>query len=73
MRATPASPSGNSIVSLLLPCDVVVETVDAGSKISTVDPLDVMADRSFSELGGEVSTRLRSAGDAFAPGARRPS
>lgn len=60
-------------VSLLLPCNVVVETVDTGTKISAVDPLELMADPRFSELGGEVSTRLRAAVDAVAAGAHRRS
>ena len=61
------------MVSLLLPCNVVVETVDGGTKISAVDPLELMADPRFSELGGEVSTRLRAAVDAVAVGAVRSS
>ena len=60
-------------VSLLLPCNVVVETVDGGTKISAVDPLELMADPRFSELGGEVSTRLRAAIDAVADGANPSS
>jgi uncharacterized protein (DUF302 family) len=60
-------------VSLLLPCNVVVETVDGGTKISAVDPLELMADPRFSELGGEGSTRLRAAVDAVAVGAVRSS
>lgn len=60
-------------VSLLLPCNVVVETVDTGTKISAVDPLELMADPKFNELGSEVSTRLRAAVDAVAAGAHRPS
>ena len=60
-------------VSLLLPCNVVVETVDAGTRISAVDPLELMADPRFSELGGEVSTRLRAAVDAVTAGAAQPS
>ncbi|MEO6122443.1 MAG: DUF302 domain-containing protein, partial [Ilumatobacteraceae bacterium] len=51
-------------VGLLLPCNVVVETVDGGTKISAVDPLELMADPRFSELGSEVSARLRAAVDA---------
>ena len=59
-RALELDPS----VSLLLPCNVVVETVDTGTKISAVDPLELMADPAFSELGAEVSARLRAAIDA---------
>jgi len=60
-------------VSLLLPCNVVVETVDGGTKISAVDPLELMADPRFSELGAEVSTRLRAAVDAVTAGADQSS
>jgi uncharacterized protein (DUF302 family) len=60
-------------VSLLLPCNVVVETVDGGTKISAVDPLELMADPRFSELGGEVSTRLQAAIDTVAAGAHPSS
>lgn len=60
-------------VSLLLPCNVVVETTEGGTKISAVDPLELMDDPRFSELGDEVATRLRAAVDAVAAGANPPS
>ena len=60
-------------VSLLLPCNVVVETVDGGTKISAVDPLELMADPRFDELGREVAARLRSAIDAVTAGANQAS
>ncbi len=59
-RALQIDPS----VSLLLPCNVVVEDVGDGTKISAVDPLALMDDPAFTELGTEVSTRLRHAIDA---------
>ena len=46
-------------VSLLLPCNVVVEDVGSGTKISAIDPLALMDDPAFTELSTEVSTRLR--------------
>ncbi len=55
-------------VSLLLPCNVVVETVETGTKISAVDPLELMDDARFTELGTAVSTRLRAAIDAVSAG-----
>jgi uncharacterized protein (DUF302 family) len=61
-RALQIDPS----VSLLLPCNVVVEAVDEGTKVSAVDPLALMGDPAFAELGTEVSTRLRQAIDAVA-------
>ena len=60
-------------VSLLLPCNVVVESVEGGTKVSAVDPLELMADPKFHELGDEVSTRLRAAIDAVTSGANHPS
>lgn len=53
-------------VSLLLPCNVVVEATASGTKISAVDPLSLMNDPAFAELGSEVATRLRRAIDAVA-------
>ena len=55
-------------VSLLLPCNVVVEATPSGTKISAVDPLSLMNDPAFAELGSEVATRLRRAIDAVAEG-----
>ena len=60
-------------VSLLLPCNVVVEAVDGGTRIAAVDPLELMSDPRFSELGNEVSTRLRAAVDAVTAGASQTS
>jgi uncharacterized protein (DUF302 family) len=59
-RALQIDPS----VSLLLPCNVVVEDVGHGTKISAVDPLGLMDDPAFADLGSEVSARLRLAVDA---------
>jgi uncharacterized protein (DUF302 family) len=60
LRALQLDPS----VSLLLPCNVTVESVDGGTKVSAVDPLELMNDPAFTELGTEVSARLRAAIDA---------
>jgi uncharacterized protein (DUF302 family) len=56
-RALEIDPS----VSLLLPCNLVVEDVGSGTKISAIDPLALMDDPAFTELGTEVATRLRNA------------
>lgn len=56
-RALQLDPS----VSLLLPCNVVVEAIDSGTRISAVDPLGLMADERFRELADEVSAGLRAA------------
>jgi uncharacterized protein (DUF302 family) len=50
--------------SLLLPCNVVVEDVGEGTKISAVDPLALMDDPAFADLGAEVAARLRLAIEA---------
>ncbi len=64
-RALELDPS----VSLLLPCNVVVEAVAGGVMVSAVDPLELMDDPAFAELGGEVSARLRQAIDELADAA----
>jgi uncharacterized protein (DUF302 family) len=61
-RALELDPS----VSLLLPCNVVVEATSSGTRISAVDPLSLMDDPAFADLGQEVGTRLRAAVDAVA-------
>ena len=68
-RALQIDPS----VSLHLPCNVVVEDIGEGTKISAVDPLGLMNDPAFAELGTEVSTRLRHAIDALNDASRERS
>ena len=51
-------------VALLLPCNVVVEAVEGGTKVSAVDPSMLMNDPSFEDLAAEVSTKLRAAVNA---------
>ncbi len=60
-------------VSLLLPCNVVVEDVGHGTKVAAVDPLGLMDDPAFADLASEVSTRLRRALDAVVEAAGRPA
>jgi uncharacterized protein (DUF302 family) len=64
-RALQLDPS----VSLLLPCNVTVEAVEDGTRVAAVDPLELMNDPAFAELGAEVSGRLRAAVDAVTAGA----
>jgi uncharacterized protein (DUF302 family) len=52
-------------VALLLPCNVVVETVAAGTKVSAVDPSMLMSDPAFDDLAAQVSAKLRAAIDAI--------
>jgi len=64
-RALDIDPS----VSLLLPCNVVVEVRDGHTRVAAVDPLELMDDPRFAELATEAATRLRAAIDRVAAGA----
>ena len=55
-------------VSVLLPCNVVVEKVDNGTKVAAVDPLELIPDPVFGELAAEVGKRLRAAVDRVGRG-----
>ena len=68
-RALQIDPS----VSLLLPCNVVVEDIGRGTRVSAVDPLGLMDDPGFADLAGEVSTRLQRALDAVVEAAGDPA
>jgi len=48
-------------VALLLPCNVVVEATEDGTKVSAVDPTELMNDPSFDLLAVEVSSKLKAA------------
>lgn len=52
--------------SLLLPCNVVVEASDGGTKVSAVDPHELMDDPRFANLADEAATRLKAAIEAVA-------
>ncbi|MCB9379691.1 MAG: DUF302 domain-containing protein [Acidimicrobiaceae bacterium] len=56
-RALELDPS----VALLLPCNVVVEAVEGGTKVSAVDPTALMNDPAFDALAAEVSAKLSAA------------
>ena len=58
-------------VSLLLPCNVVIEAVDEGTKVAAVDPHEIMDDPRFADLADDAARRLRAALDTVA--ARGPS
>ncbi len=51
-------------VSLLLPCNVVLETVDGGTHVATVDPAEVMPGEALGQVAGEAAARLRAVIDA---------
>ena len=48
-------------VSLLLPCNVVVESVDGRTRVAAVDPHELMSDPRFADLAEEAATKLRAA------------
>ncbi|HEX6417089.1 MAG TPA: DUF302 domain-containing protein [Acidimicrobiales bacterium] len=51
-------------VSLALPCNVVVESTDAGTRVAAVDPHEIMDDPRFGELADDAAARLRAAVEA---------
>lgn len=48
-------------VSLLLPCNVVVEAVPGGTRVAAADPRELMPEPRFAELTGEAARRLEAA------------
>ena len=50
--------------SLLLPCNVVLSSTAAGTRVSAVDPRELMPGELFQELAGEAAERLRQALEA---------
>ena len=61
-RALQLDPS----VSLLLPCNVVLEPANAGTRVAAVDPHELMNDPRFAELADDAAHRLRAALDSLA-------
>lgn len=59
-------------VSLLLPCNVVVEATDRGTRVAAVDPHDLMDDPKFQVLADDAAQRLRAAVDRVAAGVGSP-
>jgi uncharacterized protein (DUF302 family) len=52
--------------SLLLPCNVVLESADGGgTRIAIVDPRELMSDESFTALAAEAAGRFQAALDAL--------
>jgi uncharacterized protein (DUF302 family) len=60
-RALEIDPS----VSLLLPCNVVIEATPAGTKVAAVDPHELMDDPRFAALAEDAATRLQAAIDSL--------
>jgi len=50
-------------VALLLPCNVVLEPADAGTRVRIMDPRALMDDPRFAGLADEAATRLHAALD----------
>ena len=48
-------------VALLLPCNVVLEAVDAGTHIAVVDPRALMTDPAFEPLASQAADQLTAA------------
>ena len=53
-------------VSLLLPCNVIVEATETGTRVAAADPLDLMNEPAFQALAAEVSDKLHRAIDTVA-------
>ena len=43
---------------LLLPCNVVLESIDGGTHVAIADPRELMPGDQLAELAGEASRRL---------------
>ena len=55
-----SGPSIDPSVSLLLPCNVVLETTSDGTRVAIVDPRAFIYDPAFSSLAEEAAGRLQS-------------
>ena len=56
-RALELDPS----VALLLPCNVVLEPADGGTRVRVVDPTDLLDDPRFTSLAEEAAGKVRAA------------
>ena len=52
-------------VSLLLPCNVVIEPTDGGTRVAAVDPHELMSDPRFAQLADDAAQRLQAALDSL--------
>lgn len=50
-------------VALLLPCNVVIEQVEDGTKVSIADPRDLMDEPRFTDVADEAAAKLTAALD----------
>jgi uncharacterized protein (DUF302 family) len=63
-RALEAKPE----VSLLLPCNVTLEAVPQGTKVSAIDPMELLDDDDLRGVATDARARLQAAIDAVAAG-----
>ncbi|MDA8039645.1 MAG: DUF302 domain-containing protein [Actinomycetota bacterium] len=56
-RALDADPA----VSLLLPCNVVLEQLDGGTRVAAADPRELMVGASMADIAAEAADRLQAA------------
>ena len=61
-RALELDPS----VSLLLPCNVVIEVVNGRTRVAAADPRELMSDPRLAELAADAASRLQAAIDRVA-------
>lgn len=54
-------------VSLVLPCNVVIEATDSGTRVAAVDPRDLMDDPRFGDLADDAARRLRAVVSTVCP------
>jgi len=52
-------------VSLLLPCNVVLETVNGGTHVAIADPRELMPGEDLAELANEAAAQLAAVIDAL--------
>jgi len=64
-RALEADPSAG----LVLPCNVVLEAVDGGTRVAVVDPRALMAEPAVAELAEEAAAALQRVVDGLADAA----
>jgi uncharacterized protein (DUF302 family) len=52
-------------VSLLLPCNVVIEPIIGGTRVAAADPHDLKSDPRFADLADDAAQRLQAAIDSL--------
>ena len=52
-------------VSLLLPCNVIIEPTDGGTRVAAANPHDLMSDPGLANLAADAAQRLQAAIDSL--------